>query len=742
MAQKAQIFQTLLAGLRFDGIDLAGGKVYFYSPGTTTAKAVYIDRDKTTEAANPYTLDANGQAEIYGDGVYDIKVTTTAGVEKAYWYNVSMIDPVAYGVDATAYSSLAAAVSAIGATNAELNISNNQSVTSNLTIPSNIELIVRKGGMLSISNGATLTINGQFQCGLFKCFDGAGSVVFGSGSVEAVYLEWYGAIGNGINDDHAAMQKAMFSPPLCPIVLTKNFYIGDIVYFDSNLILHGNGNSIIALSTFSKVSYMLHSLRADASGYDGVSNIYIKDVTFDASDTSAGGQIGICHGRDIIIKNCTFNGCSSIVHHIDLPGVRNVLVDGCLFTNKRTGTSLQIDGADTGSIGDFTYETFNADRTRSLDVTITNCKFYSIENSAVHLHKNGHKRVTVIGNMFIDCQNALVDDDNYPGIAGNAEIIFSNNEIRSNDAALSYNQGNGVNLISGVTDVIISNNNFNTYYWPVVILQNVDSSITNNGVIISGNTFRSTARGCVYAYKLQKSIISDNFMATFNIDYSGVQLVNPLETKVSRNVIEGLGTTGTSTGTGGVYCTNAQRINISENNIKGVYDAISVGALSGTVQDLISVNSNNIVSSLGAAINVYGDGSDQVQNCIIANNNINGTSCKGGGIVLTNGRRFSVSSNIVTGVLSGTKAIFLSSCAQGAANSNSIYGDSATNTTGIEITVGGQCSVVGNTMGNLQYGIVESSGSGNTIAIGNVLAGVTTDFTLGTGSSQANNITI
>ncbi len=85
MALKAQIFYPALSGLRFDGAALSGGLVYFYEPGTTTFRTVYTNRNKTTTAANPYTLDTNGQAEIFLDGVYDIYVTTSTGAPKATW---------------------------------------------------------------------------------------------------------------------------------------------------------------------------------------------------------------------------------------------------------------------------------------------------------------------------------------------------------------------------------------------------------------------------------------------------------------------------------------------------------------------------------------------------------------------------------------------------------------------------------------------------------------------------------
>jgi len=85
MATKAQIFDVALSGLRFDGAALNAGLLYFYEPGTTTARAVYTTRNKTVEAANPFTLDSNGQGEVFLDGVYDVVAKTSAGATKATW---------------------------------------------------------------------------------------------------------------------------------------------------------------------------------------------------------------------------------------------------------------------------------------------------------------------------------------------------------------------------------------------------------------------------------------------------------------------------------------------------------------------------------------------------------------------------------------------------------------------------------------------------------------------------------
>lgn len=61
------------------GVPLAGGRVYTFETGTTTPKATYQDAAGTVENANPIVLDARGEALIYWDGSYAVKVTDANG---------------------------------------------------------------------------------------------------------------------------------------------------------------------------------------------------------------------------------------------------------------------------------------------------------------------------------------------------------------------------------------------------------------------------------------------------------------------------------------------------------------------------------------------------------------------------------------------------------------------------------------------------------------------------------------
>lgn len=60
---------------------VAAGRLFFYSNGTTTLKAVYTDAAKTIQAANPLTLNSNGRLpyDVFGDGLYSVRLNDVNG---------------------------------------------------------------------------------------------------------------------------------------------------------------------------------------------------------------------------------------------------------------------------------------------------------------------------------------------------------------------------------------------------------------------------------------------------------------------------------------------------------------------------------------------------------------------------------------------------------------------------------------------------------------------------------------
>lgn len=120
--------------------------------------------------------------------------------------------------------------------------------STNETIPSNINVIIEKGAILSIGAGITLTINGSFDAGLYQVFSGGGSVV----GLKTDCSEWFGGSADGaLTEDTTEFQFGINSLisggslSLSPTNSTNYYNIGAV---DLSLPITINGPSEIHLT--------------------------------------------------------------------------------------------------------------------------------------------------------------------------------------------------------------------------------------------------------------------------------------------------------------------------------------------------------------------------------------------------------------------------------------------------------------------------------------------------------------
>lgn len=93
------------------GAPLIGGLVYHYIPGTDTAKDTWSDEAQTVLNNNPIVLDGEGQAIIWGDGLYRQIVTDAAGLI-TYWDQITGFNSTGASVTFASAAQVLAGVSA------------------------------------------------------------------------------------------------------------------------------------------------------------------------------------------------------------------------------------------------------------------------------------------------------------------------------------------------------------------------------------------------------------------------------------------------------------------------------------------------------------------------------------------------------------------------------------------------------------------------------------------------------
>ncbi len=107
-------------------------------------------------------------------------------------------------VNVSSFGSLTSAISTVGATELTLLVNSPITVSSNTTIPTNVNVSVLKGGTFAISSGVTLTMPAP-DAGEYTIFTGLGNVLFTKGRYAV--LDWFGADPTGVADSTTAFIK-------------------------------------------------------------------------------------------------------------------------------------------------------------------------------------------------------------------------------------------------------------------------------------------------------------------------------------------------------------------------------------------------------------------------------------------------------------------------------------------------------------------------------------------------------
>lgn len=169
-------------------------------------------------------------------------------------------------------------------------------------IPSNIEVLVEEGAVISIATGVTITIGNFIDPGLSQVFSctGTGTPVFSVGAVDWVYSEWFGALaesaGGGTADQAYINQAIVAAQNTKKVRLVAGYYdiASDILASYDDMILEGAGrtNTFLYISIANVASFTNGVIDMSGCSEPG---IQIRDlcIKFEQTDSSSKGDITV-----------------------------------------------------------------------------------------------------------------------------------------------------------------------------------------------------------------------------------------------------------------------------------------------------------------------------------------------------------------------------------------------------------------------------------------------------------------
>lgn len=206
-------------------------------------------------------------------------------------------------------------------------------------------------------------------------FDGKGNRIYA-----AVYVTSFGALGDGSTDDTAAIQKTLDSAKESggTIIFPSGIYLlTTSVYFYSNQKLVFEGGATLRQGAPIN-NLMMNYSTSSLGGYEATQNVEIVGATFDGGNYTVDNTLlGVCHSRDIIVRDCRFINSYGKWHGVEINSSKNVLIDNCYFEGSRktdqNGEMLQIDSFNNGAT--WPWGNGAIDGTVSCMVEVKNCFF-------------------------------------------------------------------------------------------------------------------------------------------------------------------------------------------------------------------------------------------------------------------------------------------------------------------------------------------------------------------------------
>jgi hypothetical protein len=301
-------------------------------------------------------------------------------------------------------------------------------VGSNVIVPSDVTVWFTNGAKLSIDSGVTLTLNGKLDAGLSQIFSGDGTVSIAKGSVEYLVPQWWGAVGDGTNDDTAAIQAAL----TCAELKTKHVFLPPGIYKTTSALtlnygtwLRGAGKSDITTIKVTGGGDGIDICRViTAPIYEGAK---VSDLRIYSTTTPVTGVgIKIAADRSVDIENVwvgswypassTYGyGFDKGIEIITQPAYHTCIRRAYIF---RCNYGVYINGG--------------CNEARVLDGEIWYCDYgvYVGQVQTVRIINNSIEQFVTAG-VYVDCTEPIVMNNRFEGVAGSQPVILGTHCDRS-----------------------------------------------------------------------------------------------------------------------------------------------------------------------------------------------------------------------------------------------------------------------------------------------------------------------
>lgn len=333
------------------------------------------------------------------------------------------------------YETLAAALSTIGSNPVSLVIpAGTVNITANTTIPANVHLVVQRGGIFNIANGVTLTINGGLSAGHYQIFAWSGTgTLAGSPRLDHALPEWFGALGDGVTNDFAALDKCLavaqtwlkpvkfrqatykINTKLTPIDVSKTSLVGEGTILDFSG-LPASGVDHFAIQLFSSADYVNFPKNRKTA----LQGFFIVG-SYSAGNIKA--HTGLCIGHVTYTGNSLFN-------------IRNCAIQGFQYNLRLIQNAWLLTFYDCEIRWGGMYVAPSLSNMGS-SLGFVNCTFADAAGHSVSLGTGNY--------YFYKC----AFDNNYPEITGDVSAVFRDTHFEASGSSASSGYWLNLNSVNG-----------------------------------------------------------------------------------------------------------------------------------------------------------------------------------------------------------------------------------------------------------------------------------------------------